>query len=174
MADSSGNGAHTGGEGASSRAGGGAAAPGGGVEDARRAGQRPSSDGAVNALGLPDGIPILILSCVGVYIYLCDQSAYQRQDVYRHIYIYIYIYNQDPARCVRVLMLTGWRNVRSGGVSISLVEIFASRNTGRISDTEHILTSRQELYIYICGCSVMFGQTSKKNKKIAKRKFEKK
>ena len=88
----SGNGAHTGGEGASSRAGGGAAAPGGGVEDARRAGQRPSSDGAVNALGLPDGIPILILSCVGVYIYLCDQSAYQRQDVYRHIYIYTCIY----------------------------------------------------------------------------------
>ena len=95
MADSSGNCAHAGGEGASSRAGGGAAAvaaAGGGVEDARRAGQRPSSDGAVNALGLPDGIPILILSCVGVYIYLCDQSAYQRQDVYRHIYIYTCIY----------------------------------------------------------------------------------
>jgi len=158
MADSSGNGAHEGGEGASSRAGGGAAAAGGGVEDARRAGQRPSSDGAVNALGLPDGIPILILICVGVYIYLyiythtrsvinLHTNAKMYTDIY--IYIHIYVYNQDPARCVRVFMLTGWRNVRSGGVSISLVEIFASRNTGRISDTEHTLTSRQELYIYI-------------------------
>ena len=80
MADSSGNGAHTGGEGASSRAGGGAAPAGGGVEDARRAGQRPSSDGAVNALGLPDGIPTLIFICfcVNTYVYIC-------------IYIYIQI-----------------------------------------------------------------------------------
>ena len=101
MADSSGNGAHTGGEGASSRAGGGAAAAGGGVEDARRAGQRPSSDGAVNALGLPDGIPILILICVGVYIYLYIYThtrsvinLHINAKMYTDIHIYIRIYIQ--------------------------------------------------------------------------------
>ena len=92
MADSSGNGAHTGGEGASSRAGGGAAAAGGGVEDARRAGQRPSSDGAVNALGLPDGIPTLIFICFCVCVYI-------------YIYMYVYIYT-DMYVCVCVYIHT--------------------------------------------------------------------
>ena len=73
--------------------------PEGGVEDARRAGQRPSSDGAVNALGLPDGIPILILICVGVYIYLYIYThtrsvinLHINAKMYTDIYIYTYIY----------------------------------------------------------------------------------
>ena len=71
----------------------------GGVEDSRRAGQRPSSDGAVNALGLPDGIPILILICVGVYIYLYIYThtrsvinLHINAKMYTDIYIYTYIY----------------------------------------------------------------------------------